>query len=175
MNSSMESRSNSENVCEYEGNLAILRELPQFREAPLDAIRAMAYLCRRMRYKAGDTLFIQGDEDHQAYYILDGELDLLRDNRVVGGYAKGAFIGGLALLADARRLFSLRARTPVYCLLLSRRKTPTDPEKAAAFLQAFSRAAIQAVVDWETAQLLDLEKNNKDFECSAMHLGVSLL
>lgn len=175
MNSSMESQSNSDNVCEYEANLTVLRELPLFREAPLDAIRALAYLCRRMRYKAGDTLFNQGDEDHQAYYVLEGELDLLRDDCVVGGYAKGVFIGGLALLADARRLFSLRARTPVYCIVLSRKKTPTDPEKAAAFLQAFSRATTQAVVDWESSLLRSLEKEGKGVQCSTMHLGVSLL
>ncbi len=174
MSSSTESQSNKK-VCEYEANLAILRDLPAFREAPLDSMRALAYLCKRMRYKDGDLLFEQGEEDHQAYYILEGELELLRDGKVVGGYERGAFIGGLALLADAKRLFSLRAKTPVYCILFSRKKAPTDPEKAAAFLQAFSRAATRSVVDWEEATLRKLEEAGQELDSDATHLGVSLL
>lgn len=158
MTSSTE-KAKSDVVCEFEQNLAILRDLPLFREVPLESMQALAYLCKRLRYKAGDLIFAQNEEDHQAYYFLEGEAELLRsangEERVVGHYGPGAFVGGLTLLADVRRLFSLRAATGVHCIVISRRKLPSDPAKAGAFLQAYGRAITQSIVDWESALLAE--------------------
>ncbi len=177
MTSSTE-KQKSDGVCEYEQNLSILRDLPLFREVPLESMQALAYLCKRMRYKEGDILFGQGEDDSQAYYILEGETELLHTSgdaaHIVGGYGAGSFIGGLTLLADVRRLYSLRAKTNVYCIVLSRRKITSDPAKAGAFLQAYGRAITQSIVDWEHRMLQDAAGAGLEKE-SSIRLGVSLV
>lgn len=178
MTSSTERKSNG--VCELDANLNLLRSLPLFQEVPIDTLRALAYLCKRMRYKEGEILFGQGDEDDKAYYIMEGEADLLHNTgdreHHVGGYGAGDFVGGFSLLADAHRLFTLKAKTPMQCIVLSRRRMPSDPEKASAFLTAYARAITLSVVDWEK-HILDQAQasGHEDDILKTLRLGVSLL
>lgn len=179
MTSSTEKRSD-ENVCEYDENLSVLRSIPLFREVPLDSMQALAYLCKRMRYKQGDALFVQDDEDDKAYYIVEGEAQLMHRNtdgeHKVGTYAPGDFIGGLSLLSKTRRLFTLTAKTDLQCIILERRKLPSDPEKATAFLLAYGRAISQSVVDWEQSILAQAEASGaEDDILQKLRLGVSLV
>lgn len=176
MTSSTENQKNS--VCELDQNLVILREVPLFREVPLESVQALAYLCKRMRYKEGDMLFTQGEDDDKAYYIVEGEAELLHEEggveHAMGTVEQGSFIGGLTLLAQMHRLYSLRAKTDLRCLVLSRRKITSDPAKAGVFLQALGRAVTRSIVDWERDFLESTKDIGLDVK-STVRLGVSLL
>jgi CRP/FNR family transcriptional regulator, cyclic AMP receptor protein len=83
---------------EFQENLNSLRETYFFSSFPLEALKVFTYLCKRELFKAGDPLFIQGEDDGQAFLIISGSAQLLREqageHHVVREYASGTFLGG---------------------------------------------------------------------------------
>ncbi|MBW1979690.1 MAG: cyclic nucleotide-binding domain-containing protein [Deltaproteobacteria bacterium] len=109
---------------ELEKDLQVLRNVPAFSVVPLETLRLYAYLSRRLCYRQGTFLFRQDEPDSRGYILVSGTAQLLREypDRTVELQVlkEGDFFGGLALLADIRRLFSARALTTVECLTLDR-------------------------------------------------------
>ena len=173
---SFEGKNDSSSSSEFEENLSILREIYFFSELPLETLKVLAYLGTREQFRAGDDLFHQDDDDGQAFYIISGEARLLRE----GGddlvelreFPQGAFLGSLALLGNARRLFSLQARTDMDCLVLTREKF----SKALAQFPGIAPRVLQTLVNsihsWERRSLSDVEEGSPTFPRS---VGVSLL
>jgi CRP-like cAMP-binding protein len=109
---------------ELEENLEILRNVPAFAGIPLERLKLYAYLSRRIPYGEGEFLFRQGERDDRGYIVISGQAQLVREYANHSAFLEilneGDFFGGLALLADIRRLFSAKAITPVECLTLDR-------------------------------------------------------
>jgi hypothetical protein len=47
-------------ICEFQENLATLREIDFFSELPLDLLKVIAYLCSQEKYQEGDFLINKG-------------------------------------------------------------------------------------------------------------------
>ncbi|MBI2318061.1 MAG: cyclic nucleotide-binding domain-containing protein [Betaproteobacteria bacterium] len=60
---------------------------------------------------AGDYVFRKGEPGKTMYLIIEGEIDLLAGTKVVETADEGSFIGEMALIEDAPRSASARART----------------------------------------------------------------
>lgn len=179
MNSSI-NQGNVCETCEFDKNLELLRNLSVFAALPLESQRAYAYLCRRVRYQPGNALFRQNDMDDKAYIVISGSLSLFRESSddsaditesAHGTVETGQFFGGLALIADIRRLFTARAAEPTVCLVLPRKKLFTDlmqrPEIASQFMQGIANR----VVTWEEKRLQ--QRENTDFHDAT--ISISLL
>ena len=110
--------------CELVSNLEVLRATPFFSGIPLARLKLYAYLCKRAFYRAGDFIFHQGDSDDRGYILISGRAQIVReyeDHSVfLNELGEGEFFGGVALLADVHRLFSVRAISRVECLTLDR-------------------------------------------------------
>ena len=110
--------------CELDANLDVLRKIPVFAGIPLARLKLYAYLCKRACYRAGEFIFHQGDSDDHGYILLSGSAQIIReyeDHSVfLNELREGEFFGGVALLSDIQRLFSIRAQTRVECLTLDR-------------------------------------------------------
>ena len=163
-------------ACQFDQNLEHLRGLRVFSSLPLEAVRAYAFLCERVRYQQGELVFAQDAADNKAYILLSGSLELVRQNdegeeQIYSQYSEGDFIGGMALLSDVRRIFSLRVATPSVCLVLPRKKILTDlvsnPEVANMFISAIA----ERIVKWEERTLLHAESKN----CKLPDVGISLI
>ncbi|MHC1727210.1 MAG: Crp/Fnr family transcriptional regulator [Syntrophobacteraceae bacterium] len=150
MDSSMEQSP----VCsEYRNDIDLLRQVPILSVMPLEAIKVLACLCTREKFLAGDIVFSQDEVDEHAYHLLEGEAELLLQTE--GGeeririYRQSDFIGGFSLIAPDKRLFSLRAKTDLCCLMLSHhmfQKTLKQfPDTAWDILKELTRAINQ----WE--------------------------
>lgn len=105
-------------------NLEILRNVPAFSCIPLDRLKIYAYLSKRMNFKAGDFLFRHGDDDDRGYIMISGRAQMIREYEdhsiILGEFREGDFFGGLALLSDIKRLFSVKAVTDILCLTMNR-------------------------------------------------------
>lgn len=141
-------------VCtEFSDSIDLLLEIPFFSVMPLDAVKVLACLSVCETFLAGDTLFAQDEIDDHAYYILGGEAELLlraaEKEEKLRSFGKGDFIGGLSLVSTTKRLFSLRAKTDLKCLILSNeqfQKTLAQfPEAAGRILKELSLSVHQ----WE--------------------------
>lgn len=158
MNSSMVGEQNH-NISEYQENLEILRQMQFFSGLSLQALKVFAYLCTRETFKPGDYLFHQGDNDGKAFYIVSGEAELLREGDGCDGalrkYVAGEFLGGLALVGDMRRLFSLRALSTMTCLSLSRDKFTKGLEQFPDLMPKVLENIVERVRAWEERLFFD--------------------
>jgi CRP-like cAMP-binding protein len=169
-------KSDSGASCEFKENLNLLRQTYFFSGLPLESLKVLAYLGTREKFHDGDYLFRQGEDDDQAYGIVSGSARLeLSDNgrvRDIRDLGEGDFIGGLTLLGDARRLYSLRAVGDTVCLVLKREKFAKAVQQFPDQMPRIFKAVVEAVVDWETRFL---EALAADCAGCLPRLGVSLL
>jgi CRP-like cAMP-binding protein len=169
-------RNNSNPASELEQNLEFLRQTYFFSGIPLEALKVFAYLCTREKFKSGEYLFREGEDDGQAFYIIEGNavLEYKRDDETVKirDCVSGEFLGGLTLVGEMRRLFSLKAAEDTVCLILSREKFAKAMAQFADLMPRIFKALVTGIENWETRFLAD--RTDKCGDCMA-RLGVSLL
>ena len=138
---------------EYEENLELLTHIPFFAVMPVEALKVTAYLCRREAFKAGDALFQQDEVDDHAYYFLEGAAALLRKfdlgEEKLRAFGAGDFLGGLSLLSGAPRLFSLKAETPLTCLVLAGEEFRKTLERFPEAVSLVMNEAFLQIHRWE--------------------------
>ena len=158
MNSSMEKRQQPESS-EFQQNLELLRQMDFFSGLPLEALKVFAYLFTREKFKPGDNLFEQDDNDGKAFYIVSGSAEIVRkDERgetILGKFVQGEFFGGLALLGDMRRLFSVRAQTELICLVITCEKFTKAIEQFPELMPRVLQATVARIRFWEERLLLE--------------------
>jgi CRP-like cAMP-binding protein len=125
----------------------------------LEALKVFAYLFTREKFKPGDHLFHQDDNDGKAFYIISGRADVIREDErgetTFGQFGKGEFLGGLALLGDMRRLFSVRAQTDMMCLVMTREKFTKAIEQFPELVPRVMETMVKGVRFWEETLLLE--------------------
>lgn len=170
MNSSVESKQPSE----YQDTLQTLMEIPFFAGLPLEALKLIAYFCRRETFKPGEFLFREDDVDANAYYIISGTGTLLLEqaSAPLQTVSAGRFIGGLSLLGDVKRLFSLRAEQQLVCIVLTREKFRKTLDQFPTIIHKIMENAVVGVYQWETRCLRRHAGSGAGGE---MAVGVSLL
>jgi len=55
-------------------------------------------------FRLGDVVFNQGDEGHDLYYVVSGNIDLVSDGRVIRKLQAGDYFGEMALLTNTPRI-----------------------------------------------------------------------
>ena len=162
--------------CEFQDNLEILRQTYFFSGLPLETVKIFAYLCTRETFREGEHIFSQDEDDGQAFYIIDGRATLERtDNGKtvdIRDCQTGEFIGGLTLLGETRRLFSLKSVTDTTCLVLNRGKFLKTMEQFPNLLTRICNAVAQSIDTWEDRFLAD--RGDQCGECLS-RLGVTLI
>jgi CRP/FNR family cyclic AMP-dependent transcriptional regulator len=110
--------------CELDQNVDMLRRVPAFCSIPLERLKLYAYLSKRMHYRAGEFVFRQGEFGNLGYIVICGKAQVIRELKdhsiFLNEFQEGDFFGGLALLADAPWLFSVKAVTDLECLTIDR-------------------------------------------------------
>jgi CRP-like cAMP-binding protein len=163
-------------ACEYQENLDVLRQTYFFSGLPLESLKIFAYLCTREKFRSGEFLFREGEDGGDAFCLISGKAQLDRTvdagSRAVRILAAGEFIGGLTLLGDARRLYSLRALEDTVCLVLGREKFAKTLQQFPGQMPRIFKAVVGAINAWEERFLANL---SGDCDRCLPNLGVSLL
>ncbi len=174
MNSS--ERNDANPSSELEENLEILRQTYFFSGLPLETLKVFAYLCTREKFKKDEYIFKQHEEDGRAFYIINGKATLEREDnestKEIRDCHIGEFIGGLTLLGEVRRLFSLRAVEDTVCLILERERFTKAIEQFPNIMPLIFKAVAKNIDSWEERFLAD--RADMCGECMA-NLGVSLI
>ena len=74
----------------------------------------------REHFHKGETVFDQGDFGDKVYVIVKGEVEVLVDGRSVAILAQGEVFGEVALISDVPRTATLKAKSPVDLITISR-------------------------------------------------------
>jgi CRP-like cAMP-binding protein len=162
--------------CEFTENLNVLRQTYFFSGLPLESLKVFAYLCTRETYHSGDYLFRQNEDDGQAFYLVRGRARVERTDkdqtREIRTFGAGQFIGGLTLLGETRRLYSLKAIEDVVSIVLGREKFTRAIQQFPDQMPRIFKAVVTVVDDWEERFLTE-----RADDCGGClpNLGVSLL
>ena len=161
---------------EFQENLEILRQTYFFSGLPLETLKVFAYLCKREKFKQGEHIFRQDEDDGQALYIMEGKAKLERKDNgkttEIRDCKAGESIGGLTLLGDKRRLFSLKSVTDTTCLVLNREKFSKTMQQFPNLMFKICNAVVQNIDIWEERFLAD--RADQCGECVSK-LGVTLI
>ncbi|EPR30973.1 putative transcriptional regulator, Crp/Fnr family [Alkalidesulfovibrio alkalitolerans DSM 16529] len=178
MNSSTErnDRCESRETCEFQQNIDVFRQIAFFAGLPLEPLKVLAYLAERTTFKPGECLFHEGEADGQAFYILSGRARLERSGDGAGtkltSYGPGDFLGGLALLGDMQRLFSLCAESEVEAMVVTREKFAKTLAQFPEIQSRLMENVVDLVRDWEKSFFFD---HAGACQACAEHIGVSLV
>jgi NADH dehydrogenase FAD-containing subunit/uncharacterized membrane protein YphA (DoxX/SURF4 family) len=86
----------------------------------------------RAHYEAGDVILSEGDSGECAYFLVAGEVEVLRRNnggpQRIARLRSGDCFGEIALLADCPRIATIRCVTPVDVVVLPRDQFTTLAE-----------------------------------------------
>ncbi len=103
-----------------------LKEIPLFAELGEPDLKKLCSLVADVHLEAGQELFRQGSAGDLAYVIREGEIEISRysDGRQIPLAVRrpGEVIGEMALLEEAPRMASARARTPSVLLAIGRQE-----------------------------------------------------
>lgn len=169
-------KNDSNPASELEQNLEFLRQTYFFSGIPLEALKVFSYLCTREKYKLGEYLFRQNEDDGQAFYIIEGKAVLEREDngrtKIIRDCNRGEFLGGLTLLGEMRRVFSLKAAEDTTCLILNREKFTKALEQFQEIMPKIFKALVTGIDSWEERFLAD--RPDQCGDCMD-RLGVSLL
>jgi CRP/FNR family cyclic AMP-dependent transcriptional regulator len=161
---------------EFQENLEILRQIYFFSVLPLETLKIFAYLCTRENFKQGEHIFRQNEDDGQAFYIVDGKARLEREDNGnttnMRDCETGEFLGGLTLLGETGRLFSLKSVGDTTCLVISREKFAKTMDQFPALMMKICKAVAQSIDTWEKRFLAD--QGDQCSECMG-RLGVTLI
>jgi len=94
-----------------------LDEAPLFASLPQDAKRELAEFVNDTQVASGKHLVDQGDQSYNLFVILEGkaEVDAVQGKRTLG---PGDFFGEIALIDNGPRTATVKAATPMRCLVL---------------------------------------------------------
>jgi NADH:ubiquinone reductase (H+-translocating) len=100
----------------------------------------------RQHLEAGETIFFQGDLGENVYVIQRGECDVLRETdggpqRHIATLGPGDYFGEMALLNDVTRNATVRARTAMDVLMVSKKDFEALKSSIPAFREVFQRLA----------------------------------
>jgi len=173
---SLSEKNKSTPSSEFQENLQILRQIYFFSGLPLETLKIFAYLCTREKFKQGEHIFRQNEDDGQAVYIVTGKARLERKDNgkttKVRDCETGEFLGGLTLLGETGRLFSLKSAADTTCLVLNREKFAKTMEQFPHLMMKVCKAVAQSIDTWEKRFLTD--KGDQCGECMKQ-LGVTLI
>ena len=103
---------------------ALLRGLPIFAGVDTARLRLLSFTSERVSFMPGESFIRQGDPSGCAYVVLEGEAEVLIAGAdgpiVVGLIGRNGIVGEVSLLLHAPRTATVRAKTRMCCLQLSR-------------------------------------------------------
>lgn len=102
----------------------MLKHVPLFAGVSPAKLKLLAFTSERVAFRAGETLFLEGNPGDAAFVILSGSADILvkgTDGDIkVAEVGQNAIVGEIAILCDVARTATVKALTDVETLRISK-------------------------------------------------------
>lgn len=103
-----------------DADFELLRGVEPFATLPVATIESLAVRATHASVLTGDHVVRQGEPGHHFFVIKSGEVEVIESGEVRGPLGAGEYFGEIALLRGSVRTASVRARSTVGLLVLSR-------------------------------------------------------
>ena len=97
-----------------------LARIPLFEGLSKKQLSQVSSLMTPLDLKAGKVLARQGEVGREFLILLEGQVEVVRDGKIIAVRGPGDFIGEIALLATRPRTATVTARTDVVVEVLNR-------------------------------------------------------
>lgn len=91
--------------------LTLLKSIPLFSELSLEGLSEIESQAKYQTFIAEDVIFRGGDIGKELFIILDGEIDIVYQGRILVTLKTGSYFGEMALLGDGTRSADAVVRT----------------------------------------------------------------
>jgi CRP/FNR family transcriptional regulator, cyclic AMP receptor protein len=102
----------------------LLRQIPLFAKIEPSKLKLLAFTSERLKFKADEELFHQGDIGDSAYIVIGGRADVIRSTDrgevVVSTVKRNDIVGEVAILCDVPRTASVKAKEDLEVLKISK-------------------------------------------------------
>lgn len=102
----------------------LLRRVPFFAEIEPAKLKLLAFMSERVAFEPGKLLFRQGDPGDAAYLIIDGHAEVVAETPagplVLATLGANEFVGDMAILCDAPRNATVKAKDRLVALRISK-------------------------------------------------------
>jgi CRP-like cAMP-binding protein len=102
----------------------MLRSIPMFATIDPARLKLLSFTSERVSYMAGEEFIREGEIGDSAFLIMSGTCEVVIGTAAgpltVGTVGANQLVGEIALLHSGRRTATIRAQTPVSCLMLSK-------------------------------------------------------
>jgi CRP/FNR family transcriptional regulator, cyclic AMP receptor protein len=97
-----------------------IAKVPLFQDLNKKSLERIARFTRERSFRAGDTIFKEGEEGVGFFLITNGKVEISRGGTVLATHGEGGFFGEMALLDNHRRSATVKALTDTSCLAIMR-------------------------------------------------------
>jgi CRP-like cAMP-binding protein len=97
-----------------------LRGAPLFEGLSKKELIELARVSEDLLVSPGTVLCKEGTLGREFFVIVEGTVEVTRGGKPIAKRGAGEFVGEIALLTSVRRTATVRAETPVRCLILMR-------------------------------------------------------
>lgn len=150
-----------------------LRAVPLFAKLEEDDLCRLEERSEALRLPAGQELFAEGQPGQRAFVIHTGEIEIVKrtgDREVLLAVRKaGEVIGEMALLQDAPRSATARARTDAELIAIPKAEIDSLMESSIGAVQALFRVLLER---WQQTQAL-LTQNERMAQLGTLTAGLA--
>jgi CRP/FNR family transcriptional regulator, cyclic AMP receptor protein len=98
-----------------------LRRVPLFANLDRQELDALGQLATELSFPPGEVLLRQGDRAYDMFIVIEGTLEVTRDDVYIADIGPGGFAGEMALLTDSARNATVVAKSDVRLLHIDAR------------------------------------------------------
>ena len=113
-----------------------LRKVPLFANLDRQELDALGLLATELSFPPGQVLLRQGDRAYEMFIVLDGTLEVTRDDIYIADIGPGGFAGEMALLTDSPRNATVTTKSDV-------RRLHVDARSLQNLLQSIPQIAVK--------------------------------
>ncbi len=151
-------------------NRETLRQVPLFAGLPTDELAAVASTLVDRPVPGGTLLFREGDPGGTLYFILDGEVEILKsvgttEERLIAVRGPGTSLGEMELFSQVHvRTASVRARSPLQVAEISRADLESLIRRQPALAFELVRTLSKRLDQSENQTILELREKNRQLQ-----------
>lgn len=150
-----------------------LKKVPLFADLSAEDLVALSKNAKEVRLSRGETLFAEGSPGQNAYVICEGELEILKEaqgrNVLLAVRKPGEMIGEMALLEEAPRMASVKARSDSLLLAIDKESLDELLKTSHAALNSMFHSVLSRLRDTQTM----LRQSEKMAQLGLLTAGVA--